>query len=372
MSRGSIRRRGESSWEIRLWVPDENGARQRSWTVHGSKSDAERELSVRVMQLLDGRLRGDERRVVLSTHVDDWLAVQERRVSAKTVSSYRGLLEKHVVPMLGGYRVAEITTRQIDGLYQRKLEEGLSPRTVRYIHVVLRRCLADAVKWGAAQVNPADNATPPRASKAKVQAWSAEDARRFLHLLEEHPHPVGDVWRLCLMLGLRRGEALALAWEDVDLEAGTVLVRRSYGRDGKLGLRFKEPKTASSRRLVAVDEVTLRWLSKKRQDGFGGVLVAGTEAGDPFDPDVASKTFAAYCVGHGLPRIRLHDLRHTQASLALAAGVPLKVVSERLGHAGVQITADTYTHVSDVLHRDSAGKVAGLLYQTGQPGTPDN
>lgn len=365
MSRGTIRQRGPESWEIRLRVPNPDTGRseQRSWTVRGDRTDAERELAIRVTELLDGRLQARERTITLGAHAQEWIDVHGRRVSRKTISSYRSLLNAHVLPTLGGYKVRELTTRQIDGLYARLISSGLSPRTVRYVHVVLRRCLEDAVRWGVATANPAMHATPPSAPKKKLDVWDTDDARRFLDTLDEHPHPAGGVWKACLLLGLRRGEALGLQWGDLDYDGGAIRVERSYGRDGDAGKRFKAPKTASSRRIIPVDERTHKWLESIRPLGARpGDLIFCHEAGTPLDPDWVSKSFGNYCVDHGLPPIRLHDLRHTFASLALEAGVPMKVVSEWLGHSGIGVTGDIYSHVSDAFHREQASRIGEMLF----------
>lgn len=353
--RGSIRPRGDGSWEVRLRVPDpQTGkSKQRSWTVRGTRRDAERELALLLTDLYDGRLSGEDTRV--ASHLDHWLAVQERRLADKTIRSYRGLMERHVVPDLGGFDLGALTTRQIDGLYRRLLDAGYSPRTVRYVHTVFRRALADAVRWGVLDKNPADGATPPAQERKPKKVWVPEQAREWVKEVRESGHMCGPVWVLTLVAGLRRGEACGLRWDEIDDRA--VSIRRSYslGGDGKPVDR--EPK-AGSYRTVTIDRGTAEWLkSVPRPSEY----VSADFSGARLHPETVSKTFQRWSVARGYPKITYHELRHTSASLAFNAGVPLKVVSGRLGHASVQITGDIYVHASDALDEVAADEIGRLL-----------
>jgi integrase len=179
------------------------------------------------------------------------------------------------------------------------------------------------------------------------------------------------LWRLYGVVGLRRGEALALTWPKIDLEVGTVRIDRSLGVvDGRL--TFGPPKSDSGRRTVALDAESVRILRSHRAAqnaeklalGAGYVddgLVFAHEDGSPLRPEWASKRFQTLSAASSLPRIHLHDLRHSAASVALSAGVPMKAVSERLGHSTMGITADIYSHVTTELAKDSAERVAAVL-----------
>ena len=254
--------------------------------------------------------------------------------------------------------------------------KGLSRRSVRYLHAIARRALSDASRWGLTNGNVADRADPPRQDRNReaMHVWSAEQVRTFL------AHVRGDrlygLWLLLVMTGARRGEACGLSWDDLDLDAARVAIRRNLasvrGRDQNRTAFWSEPKTSASRRSVALDGATAEALRTHRRRQLAERLAAGPayrdlglvfsrEGGSELDPDWMSKRFERLAASAGLPRIRLHDLRHTHATLALQAGVHVKVVSERLGHATVGMTLDTYSHVIPAMQEDAAAKVAALI-----------
>jgi integrase len=254
----------------------------------------------------------------------------------------------------------------------------LAPKTVRNIHVMLHKALADAASWQYVTVNVAEHAQPPRLSRPTPAFWTPEQLRRFLV-------GAGDdrffaLFLLATTTGMRRAELCGLRWSDVDLAAGTAAISatrvvvegRSEGSDGK---------TANSRRLLALDPVSVealraRWRQQAEEQAFFGEayqdsgLVFVWEDGRPVHPDVLRQRFNRLAARLGLPAIRLHDLRHSYASAALAAGVPAKVVSERLGHASVAFTLGQYTHLVPGLDRQAANVVAAhVLGPLGLPGS---
>ena len=258
----------------------------------------------------------------------------------------------------------------------RRDRKALSPRSVRYLHAIVRRALSDARRWGLVVRNVADQADPPRPDRNReaMRVWSAEQVRSFLE------HVRGDrlyaLWLLLATTGMRRGEACGLSWDDIDLGAARIAVRRNLtavrGRGQDRVASWSEPKTSKSRRSVAIDTATAETLRAHRKFQLEERLAAGPayvelglafcrEDGSELDPDWVSKRFERLVVAAGVPRIRLHDLRHTHATLALQAGVHVKVVSERLGHATVGMTLDTYSHVIPALGEDAAAKVAALM-----------
>jgi integrase len=251
-------------------------------------------------------------------------------------------------------------------------DRGLSPRTVRCVHTIIHRALKDAVKWGRLVRNPADAADPPRksaTSRPEMTTWSAAEVRAFLDHVAEHRLFAAFV--LLATTGMRRGEALGLRWCDIDLDAARLSVVQTVvavNHEVQIG----SPKTAKGRRTVALDPGTVAALREHRKRQLEERLLMGAgftdrgliftmPDGGPLHPERFSRTFDREIGKTALPRIRLHDLRHTWATLALGAGVHPKVVQERLGHAGVSITLDVYSHVSDGLHADAAALVASLV-----------
>jgi integrase len=243
---------------------------------------------------------------------------------------------------------------------------GLSARTVRYVFTILRAALGDAVRQGRLAVNPTDRSTAPSPSEARppeMQAWTAPELARFLRWADAQDPDLAMCWRLLAATGMRRGEALALRWRDVDLDAGRLAVRRSVGvvKTKGAGEHLVEgPTKTGQSRVVDLDSGTVAALRAYRAArGLvtldlvrDSALVLSNLEGAHRHPERFSRRFVGQVVQSRkalgedlLPMIRLHDLRHTHATLLLADGVPVKVVSERLGHASATITLTVYQHV---------------------------
>ncbi|MDT0278239.1 tyrosine-type recombinase/integrase [Blastococcus goldschmidtiae] len=323
----------------------------------------------------------------LDAYLAEW--IQGQRLSPATLASYRKNIRLHVDPYLGAQPVARLTGPSVDA-WMRMLEEsgradgqgGLSARTVRYVFTILRSALGDAVKQGRLSVNPTDRSTPPSPSEARppeMQAWTAAELGRFLRWAQARDADLAMGWRLLAATGMRRGEALALRWRDVDLDAGRLQVRRSLGvvKAKGAGEQLVEGSTKTGQaRVVDIDADTVASLRAYRAARGrlaldlvrDAALVLGNLEGTHRHPERYSRRFveqvvqARRALGEDqLPRIRLHDLRHTHATLLLAAGEPVKVVSERLGHASATITLTVYQHVHPGMGRQAADRFAALL-----------
>jgi integrase len=271
-----------------------------------------------------------------------------------------------------------VTPAQLDALYEELLahgrrdgQGGLSPRTVRYVHTVLRLALSRAWRHGLTATNPALAAEPPSARAAQSHAftvWSPLELRRFLAAARHHPHYAA--FHLAASTGLRRGELLGLRWTDLNLDQAYLQVIQNVVRVGSSVL-VQTPKSSSSRRRVDLDrqtvdvlrshEVLQRAHFKGRDGNFYTDFVFSTKPGAPMHPELMSYLFNRAVRVAGEKRIRFHDLRHTHATHALQAGIHPKIVSERLGHSSVSITLDTYSHVLPSMQRDAAEAVAALV-----------
>jgi integrase len=330
----------------------------------------------------------------LGKYLDEW--ADGLRLADSTVASYKKNIRLHLTPYLGTVPLMSLTTAKIDKLY-RTLEsggrrdgkakltgEGLSARTVRYIHTILRAALQAAVDKDRLGKNPADKADPPTAKQAKppeMHPWNAGQLKVFLDWSQENS-ALHTAWRLFAMTGMRRGELLALRWRDIDLDAGTVNVRRSVGLIRVKGQKpeIKEGATKTNKpRVVDIDEATVALLRAHKRERGGlalqlardQALVFGDEEGRHRHPERFSRTFKDTLRRCGKqltkqeieppPDIRLHDLRHTHATLLLIKAVPIKVVSERLGHASPTVTLTVYAHVLPGNQRDAADKFAALV-----------
>jgi integrase len=245
----------------------------------------------------------------------------------------------------------------------------LAPKTVRNVHNILHRALKDAARWGYLVRNVADVADPPKGKSAQMRVWSPDQLRAFLeHVREDDLYAA---WLLIATTGMRRGELAGLRWVDVDLDAGRLSVRQPRVVVANTP-QASEPKSARGRRSLALDPVTVAALRRHRARQLEHKLAVGARYqesglvftwpdGSPIHPRRFSRWFERHSGRAGLPRIRLHDLRHSYASAALAAGVPAKVVSERLGHATIAVTMDVYSHVLPGLDREAADTVARLI-----------
>jgi integrase len=282
-----------------------------------------------------------------------------------TYEAYERLARLHILPQLGQLRLARLTAQELQSLYARLLEKGLSPKTVALAHAFLHRVLGQAVRWGLLAQNPADAAEPPRAQRPPARALTPEEAGRLLEAARSDR--LYALYVLAVTCGLRQAELLGLRWKDVDLEEATLAVRqRLYRVKGRWVV--SEPKTARGRRLVTLPALAVQALRQLEERLRAGELweenglVFANQLGRPIEKqNLLRRSFWPLLERAGLPRIRFHDLRHTAASLLLSQGVHPKVVQERLGHATIAITMDTYSHVMPSLQREAAARLDSLL-----------
>lgn len=250
------------------------------------------------------------------------------------------------------------------------LPEGLDRRTVNYVHTILHRAFKDAVRWGRLARNPADAADPPRATAKPddVQTWDAATLRTFLTRSRESSDRLHPLWVLFATTGMRRGEALGLRWKDVDLDNGRLRVVQTVTQV-RSKVTIGEPKTARGRRSIALDDATVGVLREHRRAMLEERMLVGPDFSDEglvfhqpdgacLRPDSVSGQFLRRVAQYGLPRLTLHGLRHTWATLALEQGIHPRVVQERLGHSTIAITLGIYSHVSPTLHNEAAQAVA--------------
>ena len=338
-------------------------------------------------------------KLTLSDYLDKHLEALD--VRATTRDGYRRKIENHIRPQLGSRPLAEITRQDLERLYRTLRTKGrtdhmagagLSPGSVRQVHAILSGAFSEAERDGLILSNPCRHARLPARGMAaelghEMQVWEARTLRAFLDATEDERHSM--LWRFLAMTGARRGEALALRWTDLDLDSEhpTVTIARSLGlaadETGPKVLHLTPTKTGRKRR-VHLDAATVAALKawKARQsaerlaagsrwtDPTEGRLVfardavrlgPGESAGGYLHPERVSRLFVSAVQRHGMPPIRLHDLRHTWATLALASGVEVKTVQEHLGHSTPVITLTTYAHVLGSQRQQAAERVAALL-----------
>jgi integrase len=378
--KGHIKQRGERSWSIVIELPRDpiTGKRRQQWhTVKGTKRDAEKTLR-EIQYSLDKGTYVKPNQITVGEWLTSWLQNYVfMNTSPRTLESYSEIVNKHLIPALGMVKLSQLEPQQVQSYYAKMLTKGrtdgkggLSARSVIYHHRILSKSLSYAVKMGVTVRNIADAVDPPRAARVTMRTLSAIEVNQFLDAARENSHYV--FFSTLLFTGLRRGELLALKWRNLDLGKGTLnVVETAYQlRNGEYIL--KEPKTANSRRSVTLPQSLIELLKGYRADQelyriqLGVSLntddfVFSNPDGSPLSPGSITLAFRRIIKKAGLRHIRVHDLRHTHATLMLSAGVHPKVVSERLGHASISITLDIYSHVLPGLQEAAAEKFDSIF-----------
>ncbi len=351
------RQRADGRWQVEFRRVDEYGKMQRSY-VYGKTLTEVRAKAKEVRDRLSKGQPAKDRRVTLAEFTEDWissaLAASERKSSTKT--TYSILARTHIVDSkLGALTLDRVKPMTVEKFVVELRSKGLADSTVRQVYTVLRAILATAVRDGAMATNPAAAVARPRVSRHEAAYLTPEEVRTLLAAASGSRYE--PLFELLAHTGLRRGEALALRWDDVDLDKHVLSVSGTLARvDGVLVVT--EPKTARSKRFVHVSPAVEDLLRRVRRRQVEERLRAGsqwvergfiftTEFGEPCDPRNALRALKAAAAKAKLPAsVGLHTLRHSAASTMLTNGVPLKVASEILGHSSISITADTYGHVA--------------------------
>jgi integrase len=376
--RGHVYKRGGSwTYVLDTSLPGQR-RRQRSKGGYRTKRDALAALNEAHGALQRG-LYVEPSKLSIKTFLHDhWLPAIEAGLRKSTFEGYRSAIRSHVLPRLGDTRLQALTPDQLNAFYGDLLREGrrdgkggLSPKTVHNVHVMLHKALHDAVRWNYLPRNVAEFADPPRqtSSGKAMRTWTPDELRGFLDFVKDDT--LYAAWVLSASTGMRRGEVLGLRWQDIDFDRRRLAIRQTIiSIDYRV--EISEPKTARGRRSVALDSGTVTALRAHRaaqnQDKLklgeayqDAGLVFCRADGTPVHPDRFTQLFDKNVKDSGLPRIRLHDLRHTHATLALAAGIHPKVVSERLGHSTVAFTMDVYSHAIPSMEAEAAETIAALV-----------
>ena len=389
---GQIIKRGDKTWIVRIFMGrDEKGKRRYlNKTIHGTKKDADKYLNSTLTTISTGTFV-ESSSLTLNAYLDKWLeAAAQPRLTERTYVSYKWLLKQHVRPTLGDKKLADIRPLHVQAIYSHmiapKLKDketpkpgityglGLSARSVRYTHAVLSSALKQAVRWHILARNPCEAVELPRMVQREMQAFSPDDAARFLKAAAEDKH--STLFMVALATGMRPEEYLALKWSDVDLQKGAATVQRTliWRKGGEW--YFGEPKTARSRRTVHFPASVLSALLEHKRRQAAERLKAGAS--------YQSNEFV-FAMSNGRPVLlrtldrlhfkptlkraklsesfRLYDLRHSCATLLLSANEHPKVVSERLGHASITLTLDTYSHVLPSMQQAASEKLESILFK---------
>ncbi len=366
---GTVYRRADGRWEGAAYVLLPNGARARRRTYGRTRAEAADKLLVLQRASQQG-IPASASSQTVGAYLAVWVEqVAGNKVRPATLRSYRMYVERHLVPGLGRKRLSRLSPADIRGFMAERRAAGLSPATVKQLHAILRSALAHAVREDLLPRNVARLVIAPAAGRHDVAPLSISEAQVLLKAAE------GDrlkaLWTVALAAGLRRGEAIGLRWCDLDLDVGVLRVRQTLQRVPG-GLVVVPPKTERSRRSIALPGVASRALVEHRErmvveaisrgeelDQSGWVFT--TKKGTPLEPRNVNRSFVALLDNAGLRRIRLHDLRHTCATLLLVQGVAPRVVMDTLGHSAIAVTMNTYSHVMPVMQREAASRMDDVL-----------
>jgi integrase len=373
--RGHIIKRGKDSYTIVLNLGTEpaTGKRKQQWvSMKGNKKDAEKRLSELQHQLDTGSFMKPGKTTV-NEYLQLWLKdYVYPNLSPRTAEGYESIVRVHLVPALGRITLTHLKPEHIQTYYSDKLKSKClnrrcltSSRTVRRHHMVLHCALEVATKWGLISRNPADAVDPPPERHIEMLTMNENDIGVFLEAINNPLYY--PLFYTALFTGMRRSELLALRWSDIDLLLCQLSVTRSLHQLHDRSFVFKQPKTEKGRRLIALTPSTALVLKEHKEKQIVQRMVLGTTLkendlifcqpdGSPVLPDTVSNVWRKLVTRIGLKGIRLHDARHTHASLMLKQGIHPKVVQERLGHASIQITLDTYSHVAPGLQQAAANR----------------
>ncbi len=356
---GTITKRSDGRWQAQISI--EGGKRK---TYYGkTKKEVQEKLRLAINEQKQGMLStGPDQ--TLATYLNYWLdTVHKPLIRVRSYEQYLSSINHHIIPGLGKITLHKLTVQHIRAFYAGKLDEGLAPRTVIQMHMILHKALDDAMHDGLIQRNVVSLVKRPAAAKYEAQTLTVEQARKLLEFAKGHR--IEGILILALTTGVRRGELLGLHWDDVDFEQKFMYIRRNLSRAKGRGAFEGETKSkTSSRRImlssVAVDalkEHKLRQESARLQAGEKwkerGLVFSGT-SGQFLIPETVAKLFHRILSDLGFPYMRFHDLRHSAATILLTRGVHPKVVQEILGHSSISVTMDIYSHVLPSIHGDAA------------------
>ena len=380
--RGHVARKGNRYYAVVYEGFDPaTGQERHRWHAAGpTRKGAEKVLGELIKRMHDGDYRAPDRITLGDYLLERWLPTKQAQIRPSTFSSYRNNVITHVVPRIGSIPLQKLQPEDLDTFYAQLLRDGrrngagggLAPKTVRIIHGIIRKALADALRKGSVTRNVADLADPPKVrlgGSRTMTVWSADELRDFLASIED------SEWYVPIFLaantGMRRGEVLGLTWRNVDFDGARLVVSQQI-----LSVEYKatvaDVKTAHSRRTIDLDPRTVAVLRAWRRHQLEQRMSTGRRGDDefvfthadggPIHPDLFSQSWQRLMHKSVHRRIRLHDLRHTHATILLKAGVPVKVVSERLGHSSPAFTITVYQHVLPGMQADAAAAFSAAVF----------
>jgi integrase len=370
--RGHVRKRGKR-WAlvIPLGRDPATGKARQKWYSHKTRAEAEQHR-LEILSAMQGGGWTPPTKMLLGDFLDQWLDTYAAgRCGPKTMQNYREIIRVHLKPTLGHVPLAALSAHAIDEYLTKKILGGTAPSSAGKHLRLLRQALKQAARWRLVTRNVATDVDSPKQTPGEVLVWDEEQTRLFLAAAKRSRHHA--LYLTAILCGLRSGELAGLRWSDVDLALGAVHVRQTFLRLGKERI-FKAPKTAASQRTVALPPAMIEVLRKVQADQEENRRLLGTDYhnlglvfaqpdGKPLHMhNVVRRDFRRVMEKAGVLRITFHRLRHVHASYGAKAGVPPKVMQERLGHATPGFTMRVYTHTLPGQQEAAARAVEALVF----------
>lgn len=370
--RGHIEKRGKNSYSLAISLGKDpaTGKYKYQWvSVKGTKKDAEKRLGELLHQIDNGTFLKPGK-TTLGEFLDRWIKDYQPNLSPRGFERYEGIIRKRLIPSLGGIALTQLRPEHIQRHYTARLKDGLSAKTVNFDHSVLHVALQTALEWGLIARNPADAVNPPRVHRKDMQIWGSDEINRFLDAAKNSPYY--QFYYLALYTGMRRSELLALRWQDIDFLYCQIYVSRGVHRLRDGSYIFTEPKSEKSRRTIALSPSVILMLTeyqekREKEHEMLGIPLSDNDLvfhrldGRPLRPNTVTHAWNVLAARAGIKVIRLHDARHSHASMMLKDGIHPKIVQERLGHSSIGMTLDTYSHVAPGLQQAAAERFDNLL-----------
>ncbi|TDF96596.1 tyrosine-type recombinase/integrase [Paenibacillus piri] len=367
---GSIKKDGSTWYYILELGKDPKSGKRKQKKKRGFKT--KKEAQAALVQAENEVLKGTfvETEILYKDFLDKWLEDKKTKVKESTLSTYTWLTNTYISPTLGMYELSNLKPWIIQDFYNELVNQGkLSRENVQKVHSLVHDSLKRAERWELIQRNPASLVDRPRASKKEMSFWTQEEVLTFLK--EAKDDRLYGAFLLAITTGMRQAEILGLRWKDIDFNDGSLCIVQTLSHDGKR--LITGAKTNASIRKVDLPEETLRALrihyklihfeKCELEDGYQDHdLVVCTQLGTPVIPRNLMRSFYRITRNAGVPKIRFHDLRHTHASMLLKQGVNPKIVAERLGHANIRITLETYSHLMPSMQKETAQNFGKLLF----------
>jgi integrase len=376
---GTIYKRQDGTWagQVSIGYDPVTGKLKRKSFYGKTRKEVVEKMAKALQEVRNGTFV-EPAQTTFGEWLDKWLTGYKKgQLKPSTYESYETLINVHIKPGLGKIPIAKLQANMLQSFYNEKLEKGradgkggLSTRMVRYLHAIIRQALQQAVKEGLLPRNVADATSPPTVKNKQMRPLTEEELLQFFETSKEDR--LFAAYVLAATTGLRRGELLGLCWDCVDIENGVITVQRQLLvlKDG-LTLEETTKSNSGKRSIVLTDDAIQELKAHRRRQAQEKLLMGEAyqdsglvfckEDGTPLDPREFTKRFQRHLEKAGLPKVRLHDLRHTHASLLLARGVHPKVVQERLGHSSITMTLDLYSHLTPGLQEAAAATLNSLL-----------